>query len=88
MTCVDVYPINGKDAFVSGVGFPKATSYKEVDPAITELDVRRHGSKKNELNVKNIRLNPDKLYTIIWMGRKGQPLAAKLVEDELIGSIG
>jgi len=85
---VDVYPINGKDALISGVGFAKAASYKEVDPGITELDVRRHGSKRDELKVKDVHLDPDKLYTVILMGGKGQPLTANVIEDQLVNSVG
>jgi len=81
---VDAYPVTGKDPLISGISFNSATNYKEVDPATMELDIRVEGSKKNLMNIKEVRLDADKLYTIILFGGNGQPPTAKVIEDQLL----
>ena len=80
---VDVYPLAGKDALISGVSFNDVTGYKEVDPMMTELDIRPFGSKKDEATIQNVNLMADKLYTIIVMGGNGRPLKTQVIEDQL-----
>ncbi|MEO8027037.1 MAG: DUF4397 domain-containing protein [Bryobacteraceae bacterium] len=80
---VDVYPVNSKEALLSGVDFDSATSYKEVDPGTMELDLRIAGSKKNLHNIKEVRLDPGKLYTVIIFGGPAS-ITAKVIEDQLL----
>jgi hypothetical protein len=84
---VDVYAAGNKDALMGGVAFEDATSYKKVDPVLTEIDVRTSGSKKDELKVRNLNLLPGKLYTLVVMGGNGQPLTSKVIEDQLIQTV-
>lgn len=84
---VDLYPVAGKDPLISGVSFNNATNYKEVDPMTTELDVRVNGSKKNLVDIKNVRIDPDKMYTIVLFGGNGRPVAAKVIEDQLMSMV-
>jgi hypothetical protein len=84
---VDVYAKGTDKALISGAGFGHATEYREVDPMTTELDIRRGGSKRNEARVTDVNLSSDKLYTVVIMGGKGQPVTAETVEDQLVGPV-
>jgi hypothetical protein len=84
---VDVYPVGAKDALIGGVAFKDATGYKEVDPVLTEIDVRSDGSKTSVLRVRNLNLAPGKLYTLVVMGGNGQPLTSNVIEDQLLPSV-
>jgi len=81
---LDAYSAADKDPFISGIAFNTATNYKEVSPATMELDLRVEGSKKNLMNIKEVRLDPDKFYTIVLFGGHGQPPTAKVIEDQLV----
>jgi hypothetical protein len=84
---VNVYAKGTDKALISGAGFGHATEYREVDPMKTELDIRREGSKRNEARVTDVNLSSDKLYTVVIMGGKGQPVTAETVEDQLVGPV-
>jgi Domain of unknown function (DUF4397) len=84
---VDVYPAGSKDALIDGVDFKDATSYKEVDPVLTEIDVRATGSKNSAVVVRNLNLAPGKLYTLVVMGGNGQALTSKVIEDQLVQTV-
>ena len=84
---VDVYPAGGRDALISGVGFKDATSYKQVDPILSEVDVRTEGSKASGVKARNLMLAPGKSYTLLVMGGNGRPLALKVVEDRLVQAV-
>lgn len=84
---VDVYAAGNKDALIDGVSFKDATSYKEVDPVLTEIAVRSTGSKNNALTVRNLSLQSGKLYTLVIMGGNGQPLTTKVIEDQVLRSV-
>jgi hypothetical protein len=81
---VDIYPVGSDDALISGVDFKDVTSYKEVDPAFTQVDVRTSGRKANVVTIRNLNLSAGKLYTLIVMGGHGQPLSSKVIEDQLL----
>ncbi len=93
---VDVYPVGGKalgnkalgnKALIDGIDFKEATGYKEVDPILTEIDVRTGGSKTSVLKVRNLNLAPGKLYTLVVMGGNGQPLTSNVIEDRLLQDV-
>jgi hypothetical protein len=84
---VDIYPAGSKKAILDGVEFKDATSYKEVDPQVTEIDVRTEGSKSSDVTVRNLNLEPGKLYTLVLMGGNGEPLTSKVIEDRLVQSV-
>jgi len=79
---VDIYQANSTTALLSGVGVDHVSGYKEVDPTVAELAVRRGGSKKDALMIKNLNLMPDRFYTIIVMGDAGTPLKSQVVQDQ------
>jgi hypothetical protein len=81
---VDIYAAGTRDALIDGVGFKDATSYKEVDPTTTEIDVRSTGSKSNATKIGNLSLAAGKLYTLLIMGGNGRPVTSTLIEDQLI----
>jgi len=79
---VDIYQGNTTTALLSGVGVDHISNYKEVDPTVAELAVRRGGSKKDELKIKDLNLMPDRFYTIVVMGDKGGPLKSQVIQDQ------
>jgi hypothetical protein len=81
---IDVYPAGSRDALIDGVDFKEATGYKEVDPVLTEIDLRTEGSKSSAVKLRNLSLVPGKLYTLIVMGGNGKPLSSKVIEDQLV----
>jgi hypothetical protein len=84
---VDVYPAGSQSALIDGVDFKDATSYKEVDPVLTEIDLRVVGSKASAVRARNLTLSPGKLYTLVVMGGNGQPLTTKVIEDQLVQTV-
>ena len=80
---LDVWVPGTTQNLISGVGFNQATGYKEVDPTLAELDIRRGGSKKNELKITDLNLKPDKFYSVVVMGTKGSPIKYQVIEDQL-----
>ncbi len=83
---VDVYEPNKKSALISGAGFNHATDYKDVDPSTMELMVRRGASKKGEALLRNVKLEPGRLYTVVVSGAPGRALSAETIEDQLTGT--
>lgn len=84
---VDVYPAGTMKALIDGVDFKDATTYKEVDPQVTEIDVRTAGSSTSAVKIRNVNLVPGKLYTVVLMGGNGQPVTSKVIEDQLVQSV-
>jgi hypothetical protein len=84
---VDIYPAGSKKAILDGIAFKDATSYKDVDPVVTEIDVRTEGNKESAVTIHNVTLQPGKLYTLLLMGGNGEPLTSKVIEDQLIQSV-
>jgi uncharacterized protein (DUF2141 family) len=78
---IDLYA-GEKSPLISGAGLDHPTDYKDVDPAKAELTVRHGMSKKNSAPVKDITLEPGKLYTILVFQDKGGKLKVKTVKDE------
>jgi hypothetical protein len=84
---------NGLDKWFSGVNADSSTSYKEVDPVTTRLEVRpssgvghRHSAIAPAATVP-VDLAPGKLYTlVITGGEHGRALDVVRVTDELTGT--
>jgi len=81
---VDIYQAGTTNALISGAGVDHATNYKQIDPTTAELDIRRGGSKKNEVKLTDVNLKPDKFYTILITGTKGMPIKAQVIEDQFL----
>jgi hypothetical protein len=81
---VDVYPAGQKDTLVSGVNFNAATGYKEVDPAITALEIHKKGEKQVAARVPDLSLSPGKTYSIFVLSGRNT-LKVIPVEDQLAG---
>ena len=71
----------------SGVEPESSTSYKEVAPLRGPLEVR-NDKKVATLRIRNVDLEPDKMYTIVLLGGSGKPLEAVPVMDELTPATG
>jgi hypothetical protein len=87
---VDVYLREGDKKLFGGVNALKETSYSEVDPAKGTLEVRPEGKNNAVLRVPNVKFDPDKIYTLVVLGReKALPkLEALVVEDQLGSATG
>jgi hypothetical protein len=81
---VDIYRAGSATALIGGVAFNRASAYKEVDPTMAELDIRRYGKRKDEIEMKGIQLMADKLYTIVLIGAPGRRLTSEIIEDQLL----
>jgi hypothetical protein len=82
---VDVVDKQGNKELFSGVNFERGTSYMDVDPMKTTLEVRQEGQDKAVVTVPNANFESGKFYTIVVTGlTKGTPkLQALMVEDQL-----
>jgi Domain of unknown function (DUF4397) len=82
---VDVVDRQGNKELFSGVAFEKGTSYMDVDPMNTTLEVRQEGQDKAIMTLPNANFEKGKFYTIVVIGNtKGTPkLQALVVEDQL-----
>jgi hypothetical protein len=81
---VDIVDKQGNKLF-SSVNFQRETSYMEVDPKKTTLEVRQEGQDRAVLTVPNANFEKGKFYTIVVTGHaKGTPkLQTLMVEDHL-----
>ena len=82
---VDVVAKQGNKKLFTGVNFEKETSYADVDPMTSTIEVRPEGQDKALASVANTKFEKGKIYTIIVAGRaKGAPkLQAVMIEDRL-----
>jgi len=85
---IDVVDNKGNKKLFSGVNFEKETSYMDVDPLKTTLEVRQEGQDKAIVTVPNANFEKGKFYTIVVTGHaKGTPkLQTLVVEDRLGGA--
>lgn len=84
---VDVFVGGNPKPLISDVGFQSATSYYDVAPMTTTLEIRPDGQQKTLLTVPNARFDAGKIYTLVVMGKsRGTPkLEATIIQDELVG---
>jgi hypothetical protein len=82
---VDVVDKQANTKLFSGVNFEKDTSYTDVDPTKTTLEVRQEGQDKAIVTLPNANFEKGKFYTIVVTGHaKGTPkLQTLMVEDQL-----
>jgi hypothetical protein len=80
---VDVFQAGNKDSLVSGVNFNSATGYKEVDPTIMTLEIRKKGDKQPSFRISDLNLAAGKTYTIIVLNGPNA-IRAVSVEDRLV----
>ena len=85
---VDIVDKQDNKKLFSGINFEKETSYMDVEPSKTTLEVRPEGQDKAVLTVPNANFEKGKLYTIVVTGHaKATPkLQALMVEDQLAGT--
>jgi Domain of unknown function (DUF4397) len=81
---LDIFRAGETNGIFNGQSFASVTEYKEIEPVTTELEVRKRGSKTNEVKLKDVKLEAGKLYTIILLGGEGKPLSCEVIEDELV----
>lgn len=82
---VDLVAKEGNKKLFSGINMQSETSYSNVVPMKTSLEVRAKGQDMAILTVPNANIEKGKLYTIVVTGHlKGSPqLQAVMVEDHL-----
>ncbi len=70
---VDV-AIRGGRVLFHHVSFRNASDYIEIKPTTANLEIREAGTQKVLLDMRNVRLKPDNLYSLYALGlSKGQP---------------
>jgi hypothetical protein len=82
---IDVVQKQENKELFSGVNFESSTSYMNVDPIKTTLEVRQEGQDRAIVTLPNANFEKGKFYTIVLTGRlKGMPtLQTVMVEDQL-----
>ena len=82
---VNVYAKGGKDSLFDGVDFHSTTSYKDVDPSMTTLELKDKNNKV--VATPSVSIEAGKSYTIVVTGRAhGSPaLQALIIEDRVVG---
>ena len=82
---IDVVQKQENKELFSGVNFESGTSYMNVDPMKTTLEVRQEGQDKAIVTMPNANFEKGKFYTIVVTGNmKGMPtLQTLMVEDQL-----
>lgn len=82
---LDVVEKQQNKELFSGVNFESGTSYANVNPMSTTLEVRQDGQEKAIVTVPNAKFEKGKYYTIVVTGNlKGGPaIQTLMVEDQL-----
>jgi Domain of unknown function (DUF4397) len=82
---LDVIEKQQNKELFSGVNFERGTSYANVNPMNTTLEVRQEGQDKPIVTVPNAKFEKGKYYTIVVTGNvKGGPaIQTLMVEDQL-----
>lgn len=82
---LDVVEKQQNKELFSGVNFESGTSYANVNPMSTTLEVRQEGQDKPIVTVPNAKFEKGKYYTIVVAGNlKGGPaIQTLMVEDQL-----
>jgi hypothetical protein len=85
---VDVVEKQGNKKLFSGVNFERGTSYMDVDPMKTTLEVRQEGQDKAIATVPNTNFEKGKFYTIVVTGHaKATPKLQTIVVEDQLGSM-
>lgn len=82
---IDVVEKQGNKTLFSGANFQRGTSYMDVDPMQTTLEVKQEGQENAIVTLPNANFEKGKFYTIVLTGHaKGTPkLETLMVEDQL-----
>lgn len=80
---LDLVARGHKDKIIDGVDFNSASRYKEVEPLAVPLEIRREDTKAVAARLPGFTMEPNKAYTVVVFGNKGQPLDAVHVEDRV-----
>jgi uncharacterized protein DUF4397 len=85
---IDVVDKQANKKLFSSLNFEKGTSYMNVDPKRTTLEMRQDGQEKAIVSLPNANFEKGKFYTIIVTGyARGTPkLETLMVEDQLGGA--
>lgn len=85
---IDVVQKQENKELFSGVNIETGTSYMDIAPMKTTLEVRQEGQDKAIVTVPNANFEKGKFYTIVVTGKmKGMPaLQTLMVEDQLTGT--
>jgi hypothetical protein len=68
---LDVNAVGQRDPLFDAVDPSTATTFKDVDPALRGMEIRRDDRKGAATKVADLKLEAGKAYTIIVAGRKG-----------------
>jgi hypothetical protein len=79
---VDLYAEGKTSPIISGAELGDPTDYKDVDPSDASLAVRQGVNKKNSAAIKDFKIEPGKLYTVLVFQNKDGKLKVKMVEDQ------
>jgi hypothetical protein len=77
---IDVYS-QGKKV-LGGVDFKDESRYVQVDPITGDLVLKRHDNQQTVATVSNLRLDPNKAYTVLLVGSSDKPQTVVL-EDRV-----
>ena len=80
MSDIDAYS-QGKKV-LGGIDFTDESRYVEVDPGSGDLVLKRHDNQQTVATVSNLRLDPDKAYTVLLVGSDDKPRTVVL-EDRV-----
>jgi ribulose bisphosphate carboxylase small subunit len=80
MSDIDAYS-QGKKV-LGGIDFTDESRYVEVDPGSGDLVLKRHNNQQTVATVSNLRLDPDKAYTVLLVGSDDKPRTVVL-EDRV-----
>ena len=66
--------VNKGDVIFSNVPYKKPTSYLGLSPMTVNLEVREASTKNILLSVPNVKVKPNRIYTLVALGlREGEP---------------
>jgi hypothetical protein len=68
---LDLTPIGARDPVFDAVNPSTATTFKDVDPAVRGIEIRREDKKGAATKVPDLKIEAGKAYTLIVTGRKG-----------------
>ncbi len=68
MEGIEVYAAGRKEKLASESRFTTASTWQEVDPTDTSIEIRTSNDKEGVVRLPNFHLEADKLYTFVVMG--------------------
>jgi hypothetical protein len=83
---VDLAFRGAKDALFGGVDAGTEAGYKDIDPATATLEVRSDERRLQPVEVRNLRLEAGRVYTVVLIGRSPTALEVVTIEDAVSGA--